>query len=243
MDIAEIFTAAINAATQGITATTAVQTAAGAATAQTSLSPLKILHLRMICGVATNADISDIWIEVAGATTKQVGLALLVQFLMGGVSVCCRNFLGHSDLLLHPRVQLRRERPVCEPRQEPGVPGAGGGPCGRSSKAKRMWETGWRQLTQISWPWTVGKRSRTKSRVQPEFTCRPSPGQQTYSRRLGQRYIFCPNCLVMRAPSSKGTHPSSIGLTKICVFQTPSVHNFPVHLLCLRLLLDRGDVL
>ena len=99
MDIVVIVTAVINDATQGITAATAAQSAAGAATAPTPLSPLKLLHLRIICGFATDADIPDIWMEVVGVTTKQAGLALLVQFLMGGISVCHRDFLGYSDLL------------------------------------------------------------------------------------------------------------------------------------------------
>ena len=70
MDIAAIVTATINAATQDIAATTVAQTAAGVAITSTPLSTLKLLYLHMICGVATNADIPDIWMEVAGATTK-----------------------------------------------------------------------------------------------------------------------------------------------------------------------------
>ena len=61
--------------------------------------------------------------EVVGVTTKQAGLALLVQFLMGGISVCHRDFLGYSDLLhcsipLHNFVAGNRfvnpgENPAC----------------------------------------------------------------------------------------------------------------------------------
>ena len=60
VDIAAIVTAAINAAIQGIAAATAAQPTAGAAPIPTPLSPLKLLHLRMIYGVATDADIPDI---------------------------------------------------------------------------------------------------------------------------------------------------------------------------------------
>ena len=99
VDLMAIVTAAINAAAQGIAAATIAQSAAGAATSPTPLSLLKILHLLTICGVATGGGIPDIWMEVAGTTTKQAGLALLVQFLVGEMSVCHRDFLGHSESL------------------------------------------------------------------------------------------------------------------------------------------------
>ena len=53
----------------------------------------------MICGVATNNDVSNIWADIAAAPTKREGLATLVQYLMSGMTVCCHKFLGHADIL------------------------------------------------------------------------------------------------------------------------------------------------
>ena len=63
------------------------------------ISPMKWLHLRMVCGVATNAEVPDIWSQVAAAPTKQEGLAILVQYLMSGMQICRHDFMGHADLL------------------------------------------------------------------------------------------------------------------------------------------------
>ena len=60
---------------------------------------MKWLHLRMVCGVSTNAEVPGIWSDVAAAHSKQEGLALLVQYLMSGMQVCRRDFMGHADLL------------------------------------------------------------------------------------------------------------------------------------------------
>ena len=99
VDIAAIVTAAVNAAAQGITAANAANASAGVGPPQAPLSDLKLLHLRMICGVATNSGIPSIWGEVAAAPNKQSGLAMLVQYLMGDMTSCRRTYLGHSDLL------------------------------------------------------------------------------------------------------------------------------------------------
>ena len=53
----------------------------------------------MVCGVATNADVPEIWSNVAAAPTKQEGLATLVQYLMSGMRVYRGYFMGHVDLL------------------------------------------------------------------------------------------------------------------------------------------------
>ena len=99
VDIAAIVAAAVTAATQGIAAATAASGGPGVTTPQATLSPLKLLHLRMVCGVATDQDIPGIWEEVGAASNKQAGLAMLVQYLMGDMRVCRRTYLGHSDLL------------------------------------------------------------------------------------------------------------------------------------------------
>ena len=36
----------------------------------------------MICGIVSDAQISGIWLEVAGASTRQTGMALLVQYII-----------------------------------------------------------------------------------------------------------------------------------------------------------------
>ena len=63
------------------------------------MSDLKKLHLRFVCGVATDAGIPPIWAEVQAASTKQSGFSLLSQYLLTGMGECRRDFLGHADLL------------------------------------------------------------------------------------------------------------------------------------------------
>ena len=53
----------------------------------------------MVCGVATNAEVLEIWADIADAPTRQEGLATLVQYLMAGMQVFRREFIGHADLL------------------------------------------------------------------------------------------------------------------------------------------------
>ena len=53
----------------------------------------------MICGVATNTYVPKIWSDIAASPIKQEGLAILVQYLMSGMTVCYRDFLGRADLL------------------------------------------------------------------------------------------------------------------------------------------------
>ena len=53
----------------------------------------------MVCGVVTNAVMSEIWSNVAAASTKEEGLATLVQYLISGMRVCHQDFMGHADLL------------------------------------------------------------------------------------------------------------------------------------------------
>ena len=79
MDIAAIVAAAVTAATQGLAAATAASGNPGVIAPQATLSPLKLLHLRMVCGVATDQDIPRIWEEVGAAQKKQAGNAMLVQ--------------------------------------------------------------------------------------------------------------------------------------------------------------------
>ena len=101
VDVAGIIAAAIKAATEGILAAQSSQPAAQSPdeVAEKKISALKWLHLRMICGVATNAEIPRIWMEVAAASTRQEGLALLVQYLLSGMATCRWEFHGHADLL------------------------------------------------------------------------------------------------------------------------------------------------
>ena len=103
VDIAAIVTAAVKAATQLITTAAVAAAASNASTrvraAQAPLSQLKLLHLRMICGVATNDGIPSIWREVAAAPNKQSGLAILRQYLMKDMRSCRRTYLGHPEWL------------------------------------------------------------------------------------------------------------------------------------------------
>ena len=72
---------------------------AAAALAVRVLSLMKLIHLRFICRVATNADIPRIWMEVCWAPTKAAGLAVLSQYLWAGREVCRRKLFGSADML------------------------------------------------------------------------------------------------------------------------------------------------
>ena len=63
------------------------------------LYPLKLLHLRFICGVAMDAEIPRIWLEVCRAPTKAAALAVLSQYLWEGREVCRRDFFRSADML------------------------------------------------------------------------------------------------------------------------------------------------
>ena len=52
------------------------------------LYPLKLLHLRFICGVAMDAEIPRIWLEVCWAPTKLAALAVLSWYLWDVKEVC-----------------------------------------------------------------------------------------------------------------------------------------------------------
>ena len=43
------------------------------------IAPLKWLHLCLVCGVATNAGVPEIWGKVVATPTNQGGLAVLSQ--------------------------------------------------------------------------------------------------------------------------------------------------------------------
>ena len=53
----------------------------------------------MVYGVATNADVAEIWPNVAASPIKQEGLATLVQYLMSSMWVFRQDFMGHANLL------------------------------------------------------------------------------------------------------------------------------------------------
>ena len=99
MDSVSIVTATLNVATHGIATAIDAHTSGTTPSAATTLSPLKLLHLSMICRVATNVEIPAIWGEVAGASTKHAGLSNLVQHLIPDMVIYQRVYIGHSDLL------------------------------------------------------------------------------------------------------------------------------------------------
>ena len=87
----------------------AAATAAAAASASPSvvstaplarvLYLLKLIHLCFIYGVATDAKILWIWLEVCWAPTKAAALAVLSQYLWAGREVCRKDFFVSSDML------------------------------------------------------------------------------------------------------------------------------------------------
>ena len=60
---------------------------------------MKLLHLRMVCAVATNVDVPEIWSNVEASPIKQEGLVTLVQYFMFGMMVYHWDFMGHAALL------------------------------------------------------------------------------------------------------------------------------------------------
>ena len=88
--IAATATAVAAAAAQGYAASPQPLAAASGGGAR-GLTPMKLLHLRFVSGVATNADILVIWREVAQAPTKGASLSILNQYLWAGREVCRRH--------------------------------------------------------------------------------------------------------------------------------------------------------
>ena len=98
--IAAAAAAAAAAATQGYVAAAAASSSVAASTPSSrGLSPLKQLHLRFNCGIATDAEILWIWIEVCRAPTKAAALAVLSQYLWSWMEVCRRDFFDSADML------------------------------------------------------------------------------------------------------------------------------------------------
>ena len=87
--IAAAAVAAAAAATQGyaVAAATASPSIAASSPSERVLSLLKLLHLRFIYRVATDAKIPQIWPEVFRAPTKATALARLSQYLWAGKEV------------------------------------------------------------------------------------------------------------------------------------------------------------
>ena len=80
------------------TAATSPSVAAAAPLAHV-LSLLKLLHLRFIYGVATDADIPWIWLEVCQVHTKASTPEVLSQYMWAGREVCRRDFFGSADMM------------------------------------------------------------------------------------------------------------------------------------------------
>ena len=125
LDLPDIIAAA--AAAAAAAANQGYSVAAAAAPSALVLSPLKLLHLRFICGVATDAEVPHIWLEVCQAPTKAVALAVLSQYLWARREVCRRDLFGSADML-HVCGALfmfvHRYRFV-NPRHDPACPDGG----------------------------------------------------------------------------------------------------------------------
>ena len=83
---AAMATAVVAAAAQGYAASPQPPAAIGGGAR--GLTPMKLLHLRFVCGVATDAEVPPIWREVAHALTKGAALSILNQYLWAGREVC-----------------------------------------------------------------------------------------------------------------------------------------------------------
>ena len=60
---------------------------------------MKLLHLRFVCGVATDAEVPPIWREVVQAPTKGAALSILNQYLWAVTEVCRWQFYGAADMM------------------------------------------------------------------------------------------------------------------------------------------------
>ena len=63
------------------------------------LTPMKLLRLRFVCGMAMDAEVPPIWREIAQAPTKGAALSILNQYLWAGREVCRRQFFGATDMM------------------------------------------------------------------------------------------------------------------------------------------------
>ena len=79
-------TAVAAAAAQGYAASPPPPAAVGGRAR--GLTPMKLLHLRFVFGVATDAEVPPIWREVAQEPTKDATLSILNQYLWAGREVC-----------------------------------------------------------------------------------------------------------------------------------------------------------
>ena len=60
---------------------------------------MKLLHLRFVCGVTTDAEVPVIWREVVQAPTKGASLSILNQYLWARREVCGRQFFSAADIM------------------------------------------------------------------------------------------------------------------------------------------------
>ena len=91
-------TAIAAAAAQGY-ATPPQPLAAASGGGARGLTPMKLLHLHFVCGVATYAEIPLICREVAQAPTKGTSFSILKKYLWAGREVCRRQFFGAADMI------------------------------------------------------------------------------------------------------------------------------------------------
>ena len=92
--------AAAAVATQGYAAAAATSpSVTAAAPSARMLSPLKLLHLNFIYGVATDAKTPRIWLEVCQAPTKSAALTVLSQYIWAGREVFRWYFFGYVYML------------------------------------------------------------------------------------------------------------------------------------------------
>ena len=96
--IAATATAVAAAAAQGYAASSQPLPAASGGGAR-GLTPMKILHIRFVCGVATDAEVPVIWQEVAQAPTKGASLSILNQYLWAAREVFRRQLFGAEDMM------------------------------------------------------------------------------------------------------------------------------------------------
>ena len=60
---------------------------------------MKLLHLRFVCGVATDVEVPPIWQEVVQAPTKGASLSILNQYLWEGREVFRQKCFCAADMM------------------------------------------------------------------------------------------------------------------------------------------------
>ena len=90
------------------------------------VATLSLLHLRFVCGVAADVDLTPIWESVARGRGNTDGPATLNQALMRGLSSCRRIFGGRAHFSPSlPLLAFVKNVSLLNPSLDPAYTGGG----------------------------------------------------------------------------------------------------------------------